>query len=151
MIGNNTPRYWSYPAWWYTNCSAARRWVIAICSATFFLVISFTGEQTSSIIIISEPSARWISTVPVGEKKCLDPSWGERNSTPLSRIFANGLPFLLSPRLNTWKPPLSVRISQSQFWNLCIHPSCLTISSPGWRCRWNVLFKISLMGVSVHK
>jgi len=42
------------------------------------------GEQTSSIIIISDPMADCISTTVRGLKKCLLPSKGEEKLTPSS-------------------------------------------------------------------
>lgn len=90
-----------------------------------------------------------MSTVPVGEKKWTEPSRGEVNWTPSSRILASGLPVLLSPRLKTWNPPLSVKISPSRCWKRWSPQSLSIMSSPGWRCRWNVLLSMSLIGVLV--
>ncbi len=47
-----------------------------------------------------------------GDRKHLSPFTGDRNSTPPPVILRN------SPRLNTWKPPESVRIGPSQPMNL---------------------------------
>src|SRR2546426_2999111 len=58
--------------------------------------------------MMSAPSARWTSIVSSGERKWDAPSIGDRNSTPSSvirRSFA---------RLQTWKPPESVRSAPSQ-------------------------------------
>ena len=47
-----------------------------------------------------------------GENKCLLPSMWLRNVAPASVIFR------FSAKLNTWYPPLSVKIGRSQFMNL---------------------------------
>ena len=69
------------------------------------------GEQTSNIIIISDHSAHCISTVHSGEKKCADPSRGERNFTPSGVSLASGLPDLLCARENAWNHHESVSIN----------------------------------------
>ena len=58
---------------------------------------------------MSEPSAICTSIETSGERNFFEPSMCERKVTPSSVIFRK------SPRLNTWKPPLSVRIAPSQF------------------------------------
>lgn len=67
----------------------------------------------SSTIMISEPSAHWISIHHSGLKKCLDPSCGERKWMPSSVILIptswelvlcnapSRLSELRSPRLKT--------------------------------------------------
>ena len=50
-----------------------------------------------------------------------------------------------SHKENTWKPPLSVKISLSRFSNVCNpHASCIS-SSPGRKYKWKVFAKISLI------
>ena len=59
-----------------------------------------------------------------------DPSTWERNSTPSSPIRRS------LARLNTWKPPESVRMGPSQPMKRCSPPSSRTSSGPGRSSRW---------------
>ncbi len=73
-----------------------------------------------------------------GERNTSAPSTGERKRTPAS------LSFLSFARLNTWKPPESVRIGRSQCMKRC-SPRCAPMtSSPGRSHRWKVLPRIDL-------
>ena len=61
------------------------------------------------------------------------PLIGFWNFTPSSVILRN------LPKLNTWKPPLSVKIGRCHCIKSCKSP-CLRITScPGRSHRWNVL------------
>lgn len=122
-----------------------------IWSATVSLEISVTGEQTSNIIMMSDQNLRCISTTLVGEKKWVLPSYGDANITPSSLSLASGLHCLLSHRLNTWNPQLSVKMRRSRDSNVCSHPAWAIRSAQGWSERWNVFARISWMGSCVHK
>jgi len=70
------------------------------------------GGHSSKAITMSAPMLRWMSITFSGENKCLLPSMWLRNVAPASVIFR------FSAKLNTWYPPLSVKIGRSQFMNL---------------------------------
>src|SRR6266536_268145 len=97
-------------------------------------------------MMMSAPSARWISIARSGERKCLVPSRWLRNSTPSSAIFTrpslppfpSSSPRDASPRLKTWKPPESVRSAPPHAMNRCSPPRRRTRSWPGRRYRWYV-------------
>jgi hypothetical protein len=80
--------------------------------------------------MMSEPMLFWMLMTFSGEKKCLLPSWWERNSTPSSESLR------MSFRLKTWKPPLSVRMGLFQLAKRCRPPLRASRSSPGRRYRW---------------
>ena len=61
------------------------------------------------------------------------PLMGEANFTPSSEILR------IAPRLNTWKPPESVRMGASQPMKRCRPPCAAITSSPGRSHRWKVL------------
>src|SRR2546425_1143 len=87
--------------------------------------------------MMSAPSARWTSIASSGERKWDAPSIGDRNSTPSSvirRSFA---------RLQTWKPPESVRSAPSQPMKRWSPPSVRISSCPGRSNRWNVFASTS--------
>src|SRR2546427_3426926 len=87
--------------------------------------------------MMSAPSARWTSIASSGERKWDAPSIGDRNSTPSSvirRSFA---------RLQTWKPPESVRSAPSQPRKRWSPPSVRISSCPGRRNRWYVFASTS--------
>ena len=68
-----------------------------------------------------------------GVRKSLSPLIGDWNATPSSEIFRS------APRLNTWKPPESVRIGRSHPMKRC-RPPCASITArPGRSHRWKVL------------
>ena len=160
-IGNNTQRTCSYFGFRWSKALLARRCVICICFSIVFLS-AHAGEQTSNTIIISDHRLHWISTTRSGVNSCLDPSYGERNFTPFSVnfIFTSCLPssldkgrwggifpseesFFPNPRENTWKPPLSVRISLSRFSKECSPHAAFISSSPGRKYKWKVFAKMS--------
>ena len=80
--------------------SAARAW-----SAVYSM-------HSSRTMAMSEPSACWISMDFSGVRKCSEPSRCERNTAPSSVTLRS------SAKLNTWKPPESVRIAPGQDMNL---------------------------------
>src|SRR5512139_2677917 len=66
-------------------------------------------------MMTSAPSASCTSTARSGQRKWRAPSRWDRKVTPSSAIStspgpARSRPLARSPRLNTWKPPESVRI-----------------------------------------
>ena len=89
--------------------------------------------HSSKIITMSEFSVRWICIEISGVRNSLSPLIGEANFTPSSVIF------LSLPRLNTWKPPESVRMGLSQPIKRCSPPKRSITSSPGRSHRWKVL------------
>ena len=60
-----------------------------------------------------------------GVRKSLSPFTGEAKRTPSSLILH------ISPKLHTWKPPLSVKIGLFQPSNWCSPPNCFMMSCPG--------------------
>ena len=66
------------------------------------------GVHSSKIMTMSEPSSRCTAMDASGPRNTIEPSTGERKRTPSSVILRR------SPRLNTWKPPESVRMGPSQ-------------------------------------
>src|SRR5690349_12232334 len=68
-----------------------------------------------------------------GVRNSLSPFTGDANFTPSSLILR------ISPRLQTWKPPESVRIGLVQASKRCSPPNCLSTSSPGRIHKWKVL------------
>ena len=68
-----------------------------------------------------------------GVRNSRSPLTGDGNVTPSSVILRS------SPRLNTWKPPESVRIGPSQPMKRCRPPCAAITSSPGRSHRWKVL------------
>ncbi len=82
---------------------------------------------------MSESSTVWICIEISGVRNSLAPSIGLENFTPSSLILRS------APRLNTWKPPESVRMGLSQAMKRC-RPWCAPMmSSPGRSHRWKVL------------
>ncbi len=67
--------------------------------------------------MMSLPKASWTSTVDSGVNRCASPFRCERNRTPSSVTLRRSL------RLNTWKPPESVRMARGQDMNRCRPPS----------------------------
>ena len=87
------------------------------------------GGHSSNAIAMSLPSAAWIAIARSGVSRCSLPSRCERNVTPSSSTVRR------SRRLNTWKPPESVRIARGQPMNLCRPPSAAIRSAPGRSAR----------------
>ena len=85
--------------------------------------------QSSNAITTSDPSERCTAIERSGSRKTFEPSMGERNSTPASVMIRR------APRLNTWKPPESVRMGRSQCMKRCSPPSASTASAPGLSIR----------------
>ena len=97
------------------------------------LCVAGYGVQSSKIMAMSESSARCTRIDSSGVSSSRSPLIGEANFTPSSVILRS------APRLNTWKPPESVRIGASQPMKRC-RPPCLAITSvPGRSHRWKVL------------
>ena len=88
-----------------------------------------TGGHSSNAIAMSLPSAAWIAIARSGVSRCSLPSRCERNVTPSSSTVRR------SRRLNTWKPPESVRIARGQPMKRCRPPSAATRSAPGRSAR----------------
>ena len=82
---------------------------------------------------MSEFSTVWICIEISGVRNSLAPSIGLANFTPSSLILRS------APRLNTWKPPESVRMGLSQAMKRCRPWWALMTSSPGRSHRWKVL------------
>ncbi len=78
-------------------------------------------------------STVWICMLTSGVRKSLSPFTGEANFTPSSEILR------ISPRLQTWKPPESVRMGLCQFSKRCSPPNCFSTSMPGRSHKWKVL------------
>src|SRR5437870_8903084 len=74
---------------------------------------------------MSEFSVVWICIEISGVRNSLSPFTGEANFTPSSLILR------ISPRLQTWKPPESVRIGLSHCSKRCRPPNCCSTSRPG--------------------
>ena len=87
------------------------------------------GGHSSNAIAMSLPSAAWIAIARSGVSRCSLPSRCERNVTPSSSTVRR------SRRLNTWKPPESVRIARGQLMNRCSPPSAAIRSAPGRSAR----------------
>src|SRR5690606_39827390 len=65
--------------------------------------------------------------LPIWPRKILSPLIGERKVTPSSLILRN------APRLNTWKPPESVRIGFCHCMKSCRSPCFCITPVPGDR------------------
>ena len=91
------------------------------------------GVHSSKIITMSEPRARCTAMDSSGPMKTLAPSTGEAKVTPSSLILR------MAPRLNTWKPPESVRIGPFHCMKSCRSPWRWITSVPGRNQRWKVL------------
>ncbi|MNV67226.1 hypothetical protein D3C71_1600180 [compost metagenome] len=91
------------------------------------------GVHSSKIITMSEPRSRWTCIDSSGPMNTLAPSTGEAKVTPSSLILR------MAPRLNTWKPPESVRIGPFHCMKSCRSPCFLITSVPGRSHRWKVL------------
>ena len=91
---------------------------------------SVPGAHWSNAMMMSAPSSSWMRIASSGVNTWREPSYTERNSTPSSLITR------VSSRLNTWKPPESVRIGPSQRMNPCRPPCAAMISVPGRKYRW---------------
>ena len=91
------------------------------------------GVHSSNTMTMSEPRSRCTCMDSSGPMNTVSPLTGERKVTPASVILRS------SPRLNTWKPPESVRMGPSQFMKSCRVPCCLMIPTPGRSIRWKVL------------
>ncbi|MEC5206592.1 hypothetical protein QF022_001548 [Vogesella perlucida] len=94
---------------------------------------TWPGVHSSKIITMSEFSTFWISIDFSGDRNSLSPLTGLWKVTPSSEIL------FMAPRLNTWKPPESVRMGLSQPMKSCRPPNCSMISRPGRSHRWKVL------------
>ena len=91
------------------------------------------GVHSSNTMAISESSARWTCIEISGVSSRRSPLTGDANATPSSRTLRK------APRLQTWKPPESVRSERCQPMKRC-RPRCAAITSiPGRSQRWNVL------------
>ena len=91
------------------------------------------GVHSSKTIAMSEFSARWTCIEISGVSSSRSPLIGEANRTPSSAILR------IAPRLQTWKPPESVRIGPVQPLNRCRPPNRFRTSTPGRSHRWKVL------------
>ena len=91
------------------------------------------GVQSSKHMAMSEASARCTSMESSGVRFTWSPSMGERKRTPSSVILRS------SARLNTWKPPESVRMGRCQCMKPCRPPCARMTSVPGRSIRWKVL------------
>jgi len=98
-----------------------------------FLAPCQYGVHSSNCMTMSLLSTVWICMLTSGVRNSLSPLTGEANLTPSSLILR------ISPRLQTWKPPLSVRIGRVQFSKRCRPPNCAITSCPGRIQRWKVL------------
>ncbi len=95
------------------------------------------GVHSSNCMTMSLSSTVWICTLSSGVSRSLSPLTGDANCTPCS-LMRRPLPSA-PPRLQTWKPPLSVRIGRAQPSKRCRPPKPRTTSSPGRSQRWKVL------------
>ena len=82
---------------------------------------------------MSEFSAVCTCMLTSGVRKSLSPFTGDAKRTPSSLILR------IAPRLQTWKPPLSVRMGRGQASKACRPPKVFSTSSPGRIHRWKVL------------
>ena len=81
---------------------------------------------------MSELSPVWICMLTSGDMKSLSPLTGEANVTPSSVILRR------APRLQTWKPPESVRMGLCHCSMACRPPKLFITSWPGRIQRWKV-------------
>jgi hypothetical protein len=81
--------------------------------------------HSSNTMTMSESSTRWMRIDSSGVRKSLSPLMGDWNATPSSLILRS------APRLQTWKPPESVRIGRLQPMKRCNPPCAAITSSPG--------------------
>ncbi len=79
-------------------------------------------------------STLWICMLTSGVRNSLSPLTGDANLHALLADLAH-----LAPRLQTWKPPLSVSIGLDQPSKRCSPPNWRSTSSPGRSHRWKVL------------
>ena len=91
------------------------------------------GVHSSSCITMSLFSPVWICMLTSGDMNSLSPLTGEANVTPSSVILR------MAPRLQTWKPPESVRMGLFHFSKPCRPPKLFITSCPGRIQRWKVL------------
>ena len=91
------------------------------------------GVHSSNTMAMSEFSARCTCIETSGVRKSLSPLMGEAKRTPSSEILRR------SPRLQTWKPPESVRMGRCQPLKPCSPPSFSITVVPGRSHRWKVL------------
>ena len=91
------------------------------------------GVHSSNCMMMSLPKPCWISIDFSGDRNTLSPLIGEAKWTPASVSLRS------SARLQTWKPPESVRIGPLQFMKRCRPPRLRMISWPGRSQRWKVL------------
>jgi hypothetical protein len=91
------------------------------------------GVHSSKIIAMSASRSRCTCMERSGVNITGSPLCGERKLTPSSVILRS------VARLNTWKPPESVRIGRSQCMKRCKPPWARMTSMPGRSIRWNVL------------
>ena len=81
--------------------------------------------QSSSAMAMSERSVSCMSIESSGVRRTSLPSIGERKRTPSSLMRRRLL------RLNTWKPPESVRIGRRQCMKRCSPPWAAMTLGPG--------------------
>ncbi len=83
------------------------------------------GVHSSNCITMSLFSTVWICMLTSGVRNSLSPFTGDAKRTPSSLILR------ISPRLQTWKPPLSVRMGFVQPSKRCSPPNLPSTSRPG--------------------
>ena len=115
---------------------SSQRSVRSQASFAYFKVAGFFTHSSKAIAMV-EPKCDCICILCSGPINILLPSTCELKTTPSSLIL------LSFARLNTWNPPLSVKIGLSQLVNLCKPPISYTRSSPGRTWRWYVLQSIT--------
>src|SRR5688500_11405574 len=68
--------------------------------------------------------------------------WTTEPSMWLLKVTPSSVTRLMSDRLNTWNPPLSVRMGPGQAMNRCKSPKAATTLSPGRSIKWYVLARM---------
>ncbi len=108
--------------------------------------------HSSNAKVTSAPNWCWMRIDTSGVKRCLEPFRCEVKVTPSSSTRARRvLPSAITsssrtpaeliantflkptPRLSTWKPPLSVKVGPGQFMKAPSPPAASTTSAPGCR------------------
>ena len=91
------------------------------------------GVHSSKIITTSEFSERWMRIDSSGVSIIRSPLMGDAKRTPSSEMVR------IFPRLQTWKPPESVRMGLVHALKSCRPPSASNTWVPGRSHRWKVL------------
>ena len=106
-------------------------WVFVLFGCAASAVLALATDQLLGLVesglTARRPWRIWAGGLGLlaGALAALAPLTGEAKRTPSSAIF------LIAPRLNTWKPPESVRMGRSQPMKRCRPPCARITSRPG--------------------